>query len=815
MKKFFTMFCALAIILSVNAAPKKVAFNPEKVKAEKEMVVKQNTLVGAVPAAKKAVPGLMRSAKKVNEVVVIDLTAAPTVDFDDYTTVVDQLWFQMRAQDADYLFSLCMNTNHLIGTFTPAEFDMDYTYLYAYSAAADDYVEIPLASAITATVSGNETDGYTFYAEVNGEDGNEYHVTMYYYEAPFVPTGDTIEVVITEPMTYKYYASDGDWYLRGANNDYSVTLDLVNNDSVSPAGTYDAESVLASYCYVTVKATSTKLTMVDIEAVVTDANNRYDVVANMLCSDGNVYHITMFYAIPEALYFETIVATNLEIEPYEFWGFILGYDATASNNAYEVALSFDADTTGVYAASGSITPLNGIATKIYSGNINLTNVGGDYTITGSVLCQNNTEYTLDLSFVMPTKTRDVVFMGTDDMFNDYTATDGLWQMIGYNQDSTQYMSITVYAEAITGNYTRADMYKAYCAAYDLVGDSIAAEYKFLDLDISVQEDTLGVILAGTVLAQNVDNVNDVPEFTVMMKYIRPQASREETVVIAAEVTDLTADHGVWQIRGYNATNDLYVSIAAYADELAGDYTTSMLYSDYTVAVAFVGGDTVYYNAVEADFTVAVDASNNVVLSGDVLFQNNNDRADVPLFHLTMNGVINTGLEYDEQDADFSENFPVYELDYEYLMSHGAIFVDAINNNDARLNLLMFVEAGSEGLADGTYTFSDSEQPGTVWACSGITSEGYIDYSFAGYLNAEGLITNVWFMVGGTVTVNAGVITVHAVNSYDRTVDAVLQAPTAIEEVETMQENNAQKFMRNGNLIIRHNGVEYNAQGAAL
>ena len=59
---------------------------------------------------------------------------------------------------------------------------------------------------------------------------------MAYYQKPFEPTGDTIDVNITEPMNYKYYKSEGDWYMSGANAEYKVNLDVVNNDSTSPAG---------------------------------------------------------------------------------------------------------------------------------------------------------------------------------------------------------------------------------------------------------------------------------------------------------------------------------------------------------------------------------------------------------------------------------------------------------------------------------------------------------------------------------------------------------------------------------------------------
>jgi hypothetical protein len=336
----------------------------------------------------------------------------------------------------------------------------------------------------------------------------------------------------------------------------------------------------------------------------------------------------------------------------------------------------------------------------------------------------------------------------------------------------------------------------------------------MDLDLSVQVDENGnVTVAGTVLAQNIANTADVPEFTVLMKYLKPQASREVTVTIDAEVTDYTADYGIWQIRGFNAAGDLYVSVAAYANQLAGTYTTSMLYTDYTVAVTIVGADTTYFDAVDADFTVTVDASNNVVLAGDILFQNEANRADVPLFHLTMNSVLKTGLQYDEEEDNFNEIFPVYEVNDQYLESNGVLIVDADNDNDATIDLLFFVD--EDGLVDGTYTIDDSQEVGTVWACTGVDSDGYIDFGYAGYLNAQGRIEQVWFMVEGTVTVQGGKITVNAVNSYDRTIKAVLQSGTGVEEVKADDNNNAQKFMRNGNLIIRHNGVEYNAQGAAL
>lgn len=622
-----------------------------------------------------------------------------TLSFDTaHTKLTDvtraQGMFQFVGEDANAAVYLAINNDSLVGHYTMDDINTRYTGIMLYNNG-DTTVISPLDCQASVTFATAE-NMYIVTAAILGSDTTLYMAYMAYYQKPFEPTGDTIDVNITEPMSYKYYKSEGDWYMSGANAEYKVYLDLVNNDSTSPAGNYTLDQALYNYTNVTVLATNTKLELVSLEATVTDVEGRIDVAADMLCLDGNVYHVTMFYAIPEALAFDTIVADNLELTPLTIWGMVLGYTASASNEDYLFSLSLDEQTDSVYdAAGGSITNLNtNVASKIYSGSVTLgTALDGTRTLTGDVLCMNSVQYHLDLSFVMPEPDREVNLTETGTL-TEY-ASDGVWQV--YIENANHVIGITMnYEGEIAGTYKTADMYdKDYNWVTEINGTD-STDYGALGMEINV-------------------------------------AVSNETATITG-----------WMI-----------------------------------AREYEGTEVVKYNY---NLTCSVAAAK-------------------------------TGLQYDEENADFSENFASYTVNDQYLASNGVILVDADNNNDAKIDLLFFV--GEDGLVDGTYPVNSSEQPGTVWACTGVDSDGYIDFGYAGYLNAQGQIAQVWFIVEGNVTVQGGRITVHALNSYGRSIDAVLNNGTGIEDVKADDNNNAEKFMRNGNLIIRRNGVEYNAQGATL
>lgn len=137
-------------------------------------------------------------------------------------------------------------------------------------------------------------------------------------------------------------------------------------------------------------------------------------------------------------------------------------------------------------------------------------------------------------------------------------------------------------------------------------------------------------------------------------------------------------------------------------------------------------------------------------------------------------------EYDEEASNFAENFATYTLNDEYLADYSYMAVEAENENKATVMLGFYVPEGATSLVAGEYTVSDSQAAMTVE--EGTFEGGYVYASFAAYLDAEGYLANVWYLVSGKVIVNAdGSIVLNAVNSKGKTITGTLTAPAAAEQ----------------------------------
>ena len=137
-------------------------------------------------------------------------------------------------------------------------------------------------------------------------------------------------------------------------------------------------------------------------------------------------------------------------------------------------------------------------------------------------------------------------------------------------------------------------------------------------------------------------------------------------------------------------------------------------------------------------------------------------------------------EYDEEDSDFAENFATYTLDDQYLEKYSYMAVEAENENNATVMLGFYVPEGATSLVAGEYTVSDSRAAMTVE--EGTFEDGYVYASFAAYLNEEGNLASVWYLVSGKVTVNEdGSIVLDAVNSKGKKITGTLTAPAPAEQ----------------------------------
>lgn len=701
MKRFTSFLCALFIILlSANAAPQQVRSlkNQTAIEMAKFLkstprahkVDKQQTLLQAATRETAA----MKRAPKAKQATNVNIGEATW----KYYASDGDVYFKLTSDDETYIFTFDIlvaegDSDIVLGkTYGLSDMLVKYSKGLDYNAYA--YIVYD-SVAFTKTVTN---DLARIEAYVLDTAGNEYNVV--YQEKEFVITGDTIDVFFAEPMSTPQFYDDGTVELISENDDYTICLCYAYATAGSIVGTFGSEDFDYDYTYIN------KLEVLDGKAIATEANGRQDVEAWLLASDGNVYHVKMFFIEPTAQNFATITATNLVVDDtyVDYYGVVF-VDASDANNAISLSLSAEgagASLAGTYTigvdANGTITDAEDNEIELYSGSFTVAYNAGEYLITGTVLGMNNTQYTLNLTYVKPTAT----------------------------SQETLTASGNLYIEEYNGeNY--------------------------------------------------------------------------------------------WQVAAKKADGSRYISLLAFADAPAGSYTTDDLYASYCYAGKFNNGDTIWYDMVDADFTIAVTGE-TATLNGTFLAQNENNSADVVEFTLNLTLAVvdetsgNTGSQYDSEEG-FYVKFPSYEVDDQYLAKYNVLVVEASDDDNNIISLEFNVEAGTTTLAPGVYPVADTNATGTVSAGS---VDDYIYGSFAGIQNASGQITiPMWLIASGTVTIlENGVIEVNAQNTKGASILVRLgEYPEGIEN--TKGTDKVTKRLENGQLIIIKNGVKYNATGIIL
>ncbi len=157
----------------------------------------------------------------------IDIIIPGISSLTDNTADTEDAWFQIQGSSTEYYASVCVNTNHLTGTFGKADIDYNYT---AVTFDGETYIYAKEYDSNTVNVSLS-ADTTIVEASVMGKDGNIYHIVMKYY----IPTPtQTIDVALTGTVD-KEYADYGYVDFEASNADYALVLQLT---SYTGAGTY-------------------------------------------------------------------------------------------------------------------------------------------------------------------------------------------------------------------------------------------------------------------------------------------------------------------------------------------------------------------------------------------------------------------------------------------------------------------------------------------------------------------------------------------------------------------------------------------------
>lgn len=501
MKKIFSILCALTIVLSASAAPAKVLGKSKQAEALELRSAKKVNAKAAFAAThlqkaeRAAVAFKAPKAKKEDYNVTIEEYA------EQFYTTDNDVWVKLYDADENvYYFDIVVaeGTNELaLGqTYTLADMIANYSYM----RGADGKMAYASAS-LTKTVSMYEEQELVHFAAAFTDTlGNNY--TLTYDQAPFIITGDTIEVAFTTNANKPIYAQ-GLCQLAAENEDYAIAFTFPCAEG-APAGTYAEEDMNLDYTYVN------KLEAKSAHCVVTENNGTISLEGWILAGDGNVYHVTFSFAAPTPQTYEAITCDNLVLDDsYASWfGIII---AEASNEDYTVSMYLSSDDyLGTFDAEEVSLTIEGAdgEIEIYEGTITVANTADGVAITGTVLGMNNVQYTLNLTYVIPEATSQE----TITMSGTITNYEGqAWQFIG--QTATEMITIAAYATSIPGTYGRSDLMADYTYVVKVVG-SDTLYYDMVDANVVVAVNGQNATITGTLKGQNYYDNSDVIEFTL-------------------------------------------------------------------------------------------------------------------------------------------------------------------------------------------------------------------------------------------------------------------------------------------------------------
>lgn len=463
MKQLTTILCALMIILSANATPKR------NVKA----------LLRNKPSFSSTVPGthnIHRSASPANINVTISKYQARFYPGDNI--VDNSIFYSLSTADDSQIFYFSI--------YTPDDkhdLELDKTYTLADMIEDesewddDDWNEHYYTEA---TFKKSIGEGYDIHitATVTDEDGNTY--VLSYDEQPVTLTGNTIDVNIENPMTTFNRSRDCTWAMEASNDNYQVQFSYFSADETSCAGQFSGDDIDLYYSYIFINTGQVVYyndpiwenpRILEASYEITETEERIDAKGLLLASDGNRYNITMFYVKPQKESEATITATNMEIDDffYKWFGMV---EITASNDSNSIKLKIFPDGLGEQMAgtyvigqngtNAMITPAGGELeepgpTNIFSGQFTITYDAGDIFLTGTLLGYNNVEYTIDLtaatpaSYAMDNKEKDFTEnFASYELDTDHLADYGvIYVNVRNNNNAIAYLEFVVPEESPT------------------------------------------------------------------------------------------------------------------------------------------------------------------------------------------------------------------------------------------------------------------------------------------------------------------------------------------------------------------------------
>lgn len=510
MKKIYSLFMALSIVLCAMAnspyvvenqlavSNSKVVNKLAKFNQQDREAIAAKRMAKATPTLQvngarqiEAVPTIAKQAMPANAVrkapakATAEIVAKDTVEFVaaawNYKYYEDtQDWWMAVIDETGTCrldFDYVVPVENFAGSYTIEDLDLNYSYLTTIDE--EGYKKYINYVSVEFTVTDN-AEGKSLVANVLCEDSVRYLVTAVELSLP--EAKDTVELAYTNGHLEDGTRSSETFQFWADENGVYTSL-LIASDQVE--GEYTEKDMYVDYANYILFVDGTDSTFVDflgLNLTVTKENQTYFADAYALGVDTIMYHITMSWTRPAPVDTIDIVATNMTIDEFEFWGIVF-CTVSASNEEYTVNLDManglplgeltSADFNVEWSSVSRIADATEIAfADILSATV--TEVDGQRAIKAQALGVDNILYNLDLSYVLPEAKDTVAIEFTTPASSEYYDSNGDYFI--YNENEEYIVTLDIFAEknALEGEYEGEDFDLSYTKVGLIVdGDTTA------------------------------------------------------------------------------------------------------------------------------------------------------------------------------------------------------------------------------------------------------------------------------------------------------------------------------------------------------
>lgn len=722
-------------------------------------------------------------------------------------------WY-IAVESHGYTFRLCWYgpEDNFCGTFDFEDISWDYTW--GWYQSSDLFYEIYLAD-VNMTIEEKQVSKYLkqIVLDATLTDTQDKTYILHIVHEIFTPKS-TIEV---ELENTQLTIGEGCYTLDGNDDKLDIQL-TVNSPTVDGAYTQDYFDLNKSK----ILYNGVEQQILQAEMLVTGGfldNGALGYVADLSFynQDTVLYNVLMPAPLPPVKDTIEVSCTNLVVdETYADYGLIM---VSGSNDLYDIFAMYE----GFYAEPGEYAVSIAITDKItwlepvgaIHALLTLTEDADGWHANIEVYGNDYNWYSIDMSYVVPVPT-DTINISFDDVaVATYIPEQyNMFQMLNYSDDFDA--SLTVYGIQPGEEFTMDNIYMDYSGIYDYsVGSSV--QFAAVKGMLSQKDDT-------TFITASVIGFNAI-QYDVKWWYTVPTPTDTVEIEMPVEFSN-ALDYGYYILSAYTPDSSVFVSLAPMSDVVAGTFINDGMFGKFGAEEGrydfFSGNTFIYVSSDWQNYTVeegslVVDLAQDGTLTAEA----NIICSNAICYHIKMTSEYNNHLDYDEPDTPVDRTYTTEDnvtID-DQSFSNGYIYFALTAADDSDMAAFFFyVEEPDPDIIVpvGVYPINYTEEYGTVQANPGVLGDG-VWPSFYAEMAEGNLAVPLWLLVGGTVEVSKDDngnphLEVNAYNSYGVPVHIVYDGtPTGLSDIQSPT-SDTQKILRNGQLLILHNGETYTILG---